>query len=158
MIYKSAEDFLIKRKFREEVKGREDKDLYLEAKTISNFPNGIGKLELIVLEKRCASGLSIEEISLLLEKPLEKIETYYKNGMRKTKIILFEDTTEYLLNKVKEDTKEEEQLNLIKYERWKKYLNEMNKKSDLEIYNLVTRETIIRGKLFTKKICLYWTT
>lgn len=151
MEFMTYEEMLARKKFREEIKDYSDKDLYLEMKSKVGLNNDITKFELIVLEKMCISKLSLSEIAISLEKPLKKIEEGYKMGIRKVKRVLFENRKEYLVSIVREEIRESERIKSLKSKLWRDYLGEMKKKSDLEIYNLIDRETMLKEKLFSER-------
>lgn len=125
--------------------------MYFEVKSKIGLNNGLGKFELIVLERSCSLNSSLNEISNFLEKPVEKIENYYKNGIRKLKRILFESKKELLIDVVKKELEKTQKKKCIQSKLWIDYIDEMSKKTDLEIYNLISRETIVKEKLCSER-------
>lgn len=151
MDFMTYEERLARRKFRSEIEKYSDKDLYFEVKSKIGLNNGLSKLELIVLERSCSLNSSLNEISNFLEKPVEKIESYYKNGIRKLKRMLFESKKELFMEVVKKELEKTQKKKCIQSKLWIDYIDEMSKKTDLEIYNLISRETVVKEKLCSER-------
>lgn len=150
MNFVTYEERLARKKFRCEIEKYSDKDLYFEVKSKIGLKD-ISKLELIVLERNFSLNSSLDEISNFLEKPLEKIEGYYKSGIRKLKKMLFESKKEFLIDIARKELEDTEKMKCLQSKLWRDYINEMRKKTDLEIYNLVSRETILKENLCSER-------